>query len=138
MKMLALPAALAFTMNLTLCLIVLSSHPKDLPHRLFACFVLAFATWKMGELIMINSDNLIYAIFGMKVIFVGVIFAPLFFLHFSFFFPFRRESRWTRGWNLLLLYLIPVVVLVTFFLAFRIDVERFEGIEKCLLLRPPL
>jgi len=74
MKMLALPAALAFTMNLTLCLIVLSSHPKDLPHRLFACFVLAFATWNMGELIMINSDNLIYAIFGMKVIFVGVIF----------------------------------------------------------------
>ena len=32
MNILALPAALAFTMNLTLCLIVLSSPPKDVAH----------------------------------------------------------------------------------------------------------
>jgi hypothetical protein len=34
----------------------------------------------MGEVIMINSTNLVHAIFGMKVIFVGLILAPLFFL----------------------------------------------------------
>jgi hypothetical protein len=58
MNILALPAALAFTMNLTLCLIVLSSNPKNIPHRLFACFVLSFATWNVGDIIMmISSPN---------------------------------------------------------------------------------
>ena len=142
MNILALPAALAFTMNLTLCLIVLSSNPKNMAHRLFACFVLSFATWNMGEFIMINSINPVHAIFGVKVIFVGLIFAPLFFLHFSFFFPFKRESRWARGWNLLFLYMIPVAILVTFFLAFRIDIERFKELRSVfyygLLFEEPL
>jgi signal transduction histidine kinase len=141
-NILALPAALAFTMNLTLCLVVLSSNPKNMAHRLFACFVLSFATWNMGEFIMINSANPIRAIFGVKVIFVGLIFAPLFFLHFSFFFPFKRESQWARGWNLLFLYLIPVAILVTFFLAFQIDIKRFEELRSIfyygLLFQEPL
>jgi hypothetical protein len=57
MNILALPAALAFTMNLTLCLIVLCSNPKNIPHRLFACFVLSFATWNVGEIMMVSSPN---------------------------------------------------------------------------------
>jgi two-component system sensor histidine kinase HydH len=142
MNILALPSALAFTMNLTLCLIVLSSNPKNMAHRLFACFVLSFATWNIGEFIMINSANPIRAILGVKVIFVGLIFAPLFFLHFSFFFPFRIESRWARGWNLLFLYMMPVAILVTFFLAFQIDIERFEELRSIfyygLLFQEPL
>jgi two-component system sensor histidine kinase HydH len=142
MNLLALPAALAFTMNLTLCLIVLSSNPKNMAHRLFACFVLSFATWNIGEFIMINSINPVHAIFGVKVIFVGLIFAPLFFLHFSFFFPFKRESRWARGWSLFLLYTIPVAILVTFFLAFQIDFERFKELRSVfyygLLFEEPL
>jgi two-component system sensor histidine kinase HydH len=142
MNLLALPAALAFTMNLTLCLIVLSSKPQNVAHKLFACFVLSFATWNMGELIMIGSTHLGHAIFGAKVISVGLIFAPLFFLHFSFFFPFRRESRWARGLNLFLLYMIPVAILTTFFIAFRIDIERFKELRSVfyygLLFEEPL
>ena len=142
MNILALPAALAFTMNLTLCLIVLSSNPQNMAHRLFACFVLSFATWNMGEFIMISSINPVNAIFGVKVIFVGLIFAPLFFLHFSFFFPFKRESQWARGWMLFLLYTIPLAILVTFFLAFRIDIQRFNELRSVfhygLLFEEPL
>jgi hypothetical protein len=142
MNILALPAALAFTMNLTLCLIVLSSNPKNIAHQLFACFVLSFATWDMGELIMISSINPVHAIFGVKVIFVGLIFAPLFFLHFSFVFPFKRESQWAKGFKLYLLYLIPVAILVTFSLAFRIDIERFKELKSVfyygLLFEEPL
>jgi hypothetical protein len=67
MNILALPSAIAFTMNLTLCLIVLSIKPRNLAHQLFACFVLSFATWNMGELIMISSINPVNAIFGVKV-----------------------------------------------------------------------
>src|SRR5512136_1347757 len=130
MNILALPAALAFTMNLTLCLIVLSSNPKSIAHRLFACFVLSFATWNIGEVIMISIINPVHAIFGLRVIFAGLTFAPLFFLHFSFVFPFRRESRWARGWKLFSLYLIPVAILVTFFLTFQIDIERFKELKS--------
>ncbi len=129
MNILALPTALAFTMNLTLCLVVLSSKPKDLAHRLFACFVLSFATWNLGELIMISSINPVRAIFGVKVIFVGLTCAPLFFLHFSFVFPVRK-SAWGRGYKLFLLYLIPLALLVTFSVAFRIDIERFRELRN--------
>ena len=130
MNILALPSALAFTMNLTLCLIVLSSNPKNTAHRLFACFVLSFATWNIGEFIMINSVNPVNEIFGAKVIFVGLTFAPLFFLHFSFVFPFKRESRWTKGFRLSVLYLIPITIVITFFVTFRIDIERFKELRN--------
>ncbi len=129
MNISALPTALAFTMNLTLCLVVLSSKPKDLAHRLFACFVLSFAAWNLGELIMISSVHPIRAIFGVKVIFVGLTCAPLFFLHFSFVFP-ARKSVWGRGYRLFLLYLIPLALLVTFSMAFRIDIERFNELRN--------
>ncbi len=142
MNILALPAALAFTMNLILCLVVLSSKPKDIAHQLFACFVLSFAAWNMGELIMISSVNPVRAIFGVKVIFVGLTFAPLFFLHFSFVFPFKKRSEWSKGFKLFLLYMIPLVILVTFFLTFRIDIEKFKELRNVfyygLLFEEPL
>jgi two-component system sensor histidine kinase HydH len=130
MNVLALPTALAFTMNLTLCLVVLSSKPRDTAHRLFACFVLSFATWNLGELIMISSVNPVRAIAGVKVIFVGLTLAPLFFLHFTFVFPSEGRSAWGRGYRLLFLYLIPLALLVTFFLSFRIDIERFKELRN--------
>jgi signal transduction histidine kinase len=142
MNILALPTALAFTMNLILCLVVLSSKPKDIAHQLFACFVLSFATWNMGELIMISSVNPVRAIFGVKVIFVGLTFAPLFFLHFSFVFPFKKRSEWSKGLKLFLLYMILLAILVTFFLTFRIDIEKFKELRNVfyygLLLEEPL
>jgi len=142
MNILALPTALAFTMNLILCLVVLSSNPKNVAHQLFACFVLAFAAWNMGELIMISSVNPIHAIFGVRVIFVGLTFAPLFFLHFSFIFPFKKKSKWPKGFKLFLLYMIPIAILVTFFLIFRIDIERFKELRNVfyygLLFEEPL
>jgi two-component system sensor histidine kinase HydH len=132
MNILALPTALAFTMNIVLCLIVLSSKPKDVAHQLFACFVLSFATWNMGELIMISSVNPYRAILGIRVIFVGLTFAPLFFLHFSFVFPSKKKSEWVRGFKLFLLYLIPMALVVTFFLTFRINIERFKELRNVL------
>ena len=142
MNILALPTALAFTINLTLCLVVLSSKSKNIAHQLFACFVLSFATWNMGELIMISSINPIRAILGVRVIFVGLTFAPLFFLHFSFVFPSKKKSEWVKGFKLFLLYLIPLALVVTFSLTFRIDIERFKELRNVfyygLLFEEPL
>lgn len=142
MNILALPTALAFTMNITLCLVVLSSKSKNIAHQLFACFVLSFATWNIGELIMISSVNPIRAILGVRVIFVGLTFAPLFFLHFSFVFPSKKKSEWIKGFKLFLLYLIPLALVVTFSLTFRIDIERFKELRNVfyygLLFEEPL
>lgn len=142
MNILALPAALAFTMNLILCLVVLSSNPKNPAHRLFACFVLSFATWNMGELIMINSLNPVHAILGIKIIFAGLTYAPLFFLHFTFIFPIRKKTQWVTKKRLFILYLIPLAILTVFYITYRIDIEKLKELRNIfyygLLLREPL
>jgi two-component system sensor histidine kinase HydH len=142
MNISALPTALAFTMNLTLCLVVLSSKPRNIAHRLFACFVLSFASWNMGELIMISSVNPLRAILGVKLVFVGLTFAPLFFLHFSFVFPSKEQSQWAKGIRIFILYLVALALVVTFFITFRIDVERFKELRNVvyygLLFEEPL
>ncbi len=130
MNILALPSALAFTMNLTICLIVISSKPRDIAHQVFGCFVLSFATWNLGELIMINSLNPANAILGVRIIFIGLVLAPLFFLYFSFVFPLKIQTPWARGKRFFILSLIPVASLISFFSIFRIDIQRFKDLSN--------
>lgn len=130
MNLLALPSALALSMNLTICLIVISNKPRDIAHQLFGCFVLSFATWNLGELIMINSLNPAHAILGVKIIFIGLVLAPLFFLYFSFVFPLRMKTLWLKGKRLAILSLIPVGTLISFFSTFRIDIQRFKELSN--------
>jgi signal transduction histidine kinase len=125
MEILALPSALAFTMNITLCLIVLSSNPKNMANRLFACFVLAFATWNVGEFIMINSQNAKTAALGVKIVFAGISFIPVFFLHFSNVFPIKQH-RYVIPKTFVFIYLIPVAILTTFYWSFQIDIHRLQ------------
>jgi signal transduction histidine kinase len=130
MNILALPAALAFTMNITLCLIVLSSNPQNVANRLFACFVLSFATWNVGEFIMINSGNPETAVLGVNIIFAGLAYAPVFFLHFSLVFPVKQRIPFFRRNNLIIIYLIPAVFLGLFFFSFQIDIQRLEQMKN--------
>jgi len=130
MNILALPAALAFTMNITLCLIVLSSNPKNIANRLFACFVLSFATWNVGEFIMINSQNPENAVLGAKIIFAGLAYAPIFFLHFSLVFPLKQRIPFFRKKNLIIFYLAPAGLLTLFFSFFPIDVHPLEEMRN--------
>jgi len=124
-EILSLPSALAFTMNITLCLIVLSSNPRSTANRLFACFVLAFATWNVGEFLMINSETTRGAVQGVKIAFAGISFISVFFLHFSNVFPMKRATYIGRG-VLIVIYLIPVAILATFYLRFEIDIPRLQ------------
>jgi len=125
MELLALPSALAFTMNITLCLIVLSSNPKNIANRLFACFVLAFATWNVGEFMMISSKTAEGAVFAVKVVFAGIAFIPVFFLHFSNVFP-LRQATYIGKRSFFFIYLIPVAILATFYWRFEIDIRRLQ------------
>ena len=51
MSVYALPAALAFAINLTLCLIVFWNNPKGIVNRVFTLLILSFVGWNAGELI---------------------------------------------------------------------------------------
>lgn len=129
MEILSLPSALAFTMNVTLCLIVLSSNPKNIANRLFACFVLAFATWNVGEFIMINSQTTEGAILGVKIVIAGISFIPVFFLHFSDVFPIKQNAMIGMR-TLVPIYLIPVAILVSFYWRFEIDIHRLTELRN--------
>ncbi len=129
MEILALPSALAFTMNITLCLIVLSSNPTNIANRLFACFVLAFATWNVGEFIMINSETTETAVLGVKIVFAGISFIPVFFLHFSNVFPTKQYSYIARR-TFVFIYFIPLAILVSFYWFFQIDIRRLQELRN--------
>lgn len=79
---------------------------------------------------MINSLNPAHAILGVKIIFIGLVLAPLFFLYFSFVFPLRIQTPWLRGKRLAILSIIPVASLVSFFFIFRIDIPRFKELRN--------
>jgi signal transduction histidine kinase len=123
MNVYALPAALAFAINLTLCLIVFYDNPKGGVNRVFTLLILSFVAWNAGELIMITSDIHSMALVGVKIIFVGVFLFPVFFLHFSYVFP-QRLTRFFDGWRSLILYAAPVGLLIPFVLLLQIDIGR--------------
>jgi len=123
MNVYAIPAALAFAINLTLCLIVFFNNPKRVVNRVITLVILSFVVWNAGELIMINSDLPSMAIVGVKIIFGGVFLFPVFFLHFSFVFP-QKLTRFLDGWRFLILYIAPVAFLVPFLLLLQVDIGR--------------
>jgi signal transduction histidine kinase len=123
MNVYAIPAALAFSINLTLCLIVFFNNPKRVVNRVFTLLILSFVAWNAGELIMINSDRPAMALVGVKTIFAGIFLFPVFFLHFSFVFP-RKLTRFLDGWRILILYLAPVGFLIPFLILLQVDIGR--------------
>ena len=123
MSVYALPAALAFAINLTLCLIVIFNNPKGVVNRVFTLLILSFVGWNAGELIMINSDLQSMALVGVKIIFAGVFLFPIFFVHFSYVFP-QKFTHFFDGWRSAILYAGPVALLVPFILLLQVDIGR--------------
>ncbi len=123
MSVYALPAAVAFAINLTLCLIVFLNNPQGIVNRVFTLLILCFVGWNAGELIMINSDTQSMALVGVKIIFAGVFLFPVFFLHFSYVFP-QKLTRFFDGWRAAILYVGPVGMLVPFILLLQVDIGR--------------
>jgi len=123
MSVYALPAGLAFAINLTLCLIVFFNNPRGIANRIFTLLILSFVAWDAGELILIYSDNPSMALVGVKVIFAGVFLFPVFFLHFSHVFP-QKLTRFFDGWRSGILYVGPVALLAPFILLLQVDIAR--------------
>ncbi|MGB9699092.1 MAG: ATP-binding protein [Thermodesulfobacteriota bacterium] len=123
MNIYALPAALAFVINLALCLIVFFDNPKGIVNRVFTLCILSFVAWNAGELIMITSAHQEMALIGVKIIFCGVFLFPIFFLHFSYVFP-QKFTRFFDGWRSLILYAGPLAILIPFILLLQVDIGR--------------
>ncbi len=123
MNIYAIPAALAFVINLALCLIVFFDNPKGIVNRVFTLCILSFVAWNAGELIMITSEHHEMALIGVKVIFCGVFLFPVFFLHFSYVFP-QKFTHFFDGWRSLLLYVGPLALLIPFILLLQVDIGR--------------
>lgn len=123
MNIYAIPAALAFVINLALCLIVFFDNPKGIVNRVFTLCILSFVAWNAGELIMITSAHQEMALIGVKIIFCGVFLFPIFFLHFSYVFP-QKFTHFFDGWRSLLLYAGPLAILFPFILMLQVDIGR--------------
>jgi signal transduction histidine kinase len=106
MNILSLPAILSLTINFSVALMVLMDRPKAIAHRLFFAFILAFAFWNLGEILMINSATLSMARLGAHLISLGFFLTPALFLLITFYFPRQSEVRWP------LMALIPAVPLL--------------------------
>lgn len=123
MNIYAIPAALAFVINLALCLIVFFDNPKGIVNRVFTLCILSFVAWNAGELIMITSEHHEMALIGVKIIFCGVFLFPIFFLHFSYVFP-QKFTHFFDGWRSLILYAGPLAILIPFILLLQVDIGR--------------
>lgn len=123
MNIYALPASLAFVINLALCFIVFFDNPKKVVNRVFTLCILSFVAWNAGELIMINSEHHDMALIGVKIIFTGVFLFPIFFLHFSYVFP-QKFTPFFDGWRSLILYVLPLSILIPFILLLEVDIGR--------------
>ncbi len=134
MNIYAIPAALAFVINLALCLIVFFDNPKGIVNRVFTLCILSFVAWNAGELIMITSEHHEMALIGVKIIFCGVFLFPIFFLHFSYVFP-QKFTHFFDGWRNLILYAAPLAILTPFILLLQVDIGRVLKIGSIFLLR---
>lgn len=123
MNIYAIPAALAFVINLALCLVVFFDNPKGVVNRVFTLCILSFVAWNAGELIMITSEHHEMALIGVKIIFCGVFLFPIFFLHFSYVFP-QKFTHFFDGWRSLILYAGPLAILIPFILLLQVDIGR--------------
>ncbi len=113
MNVLSLPAILSLTINFSVALTVLMDRPKATAHRLFFLFILAFALWNLGEIIMINSATLTAARLGAHLVSLGTFLTPALFLLITHYFP-ERTAAQRAGWpELVFIPAVPFLLLLS-------------------------
>lgn len=104
----ALPAIIAFTINISLTIIIILDSPHKRENRLFGLALFCTALWNAGEVLLISSDNLSQANAGVLLMQIGITVTPYLFLLLSFIYP-RRIGRVKLKWYyFVLLAVIPV------------------------------
>lgn len=99
-NILSLPAILALSINISVALSVLANRPKELAYRLISSFVLSFAVWNLGEIILVNASTASAARLGTHLIDFGFFLGPALFLLITLNWPLHRKTpfaRWPAG-----------------------------------------
>ncbi|GMR13685.1 MAG: hypothetical protein BMS9Abin29_1898 [Gemmatimonadota bacterium] len=99
-NILSLPAILALSINVSVALSVLANRPKQLAYRLMSSFVLSFAVWNLGEIILVNASTASTARLGTHLIDLGFFLGPALFLLITLNWPPYRNTpfaHWPAG-----------------------------------------
>jgi signal transduction histidine kinase len=112
MNILSLPAILSLTINFSVAMVVLMDRPKAAAHRLFFAFIIAFALWNLGEILMINSASIPMALAGAHLISLGFFLTPSLFLLITFHFPGSIAPGFARRLYSILIPAVPLFLLL--------------------------
>lgn len=122
----SLPTIIAFTLNLSLALIVISNNYKRSKNILLFFYIFSVATWNLGDFIMTNSETFNLAVMSAKIGLAGLFFSSVFFLHFSSIFLRKISSFFDNTKRLILYYLLPSLYLLFVFSSMDIRVEKIK------------
>lgn len=103
----ALPAIIAFTINISLSVIIILDSPRRVENRLFGMALFCTALWNAGEAVLIGSDKIEQANIGILLMQIGITATPYLFLLLSFVYPRRQAPAKLKWYFVVLLAVFP-------------------------------
>lgn len=134
----SLPIILAFTINISLALLVISNNYKNSQNILLFFYILSVSFWNLGDFLMINSKSPFLAEISAKMGLGGFFFSSVFFLHFSSIFPRKITEFFDKNHKLFLYYLLPFSYLFFVFTTRDIQVEKIKELGDMYYYRHAL
>lgn len=110
----ALPAIIAFTINISLAIIIILDSPGKKENRIFSSALFFGALWNAGEALLISSDKISQANTGIFLMQAGITALPFLFLLLSFVYPRRNKPVVLKWYFVLLLAVLPVVLALSY------------------------
>ena len=120
MNIFSLPAAIAFTLNFSIAMLVLLDRPGETLNRWFSGFVFMFAIWNLAEIILLNSIHYDKALFGAQILYRALFLTPAIFLIIARMFPRPGRHNRFKPWAQTLILALPVIIMVASFPDFSI------------------
>lgn len=120
MNIFSLPAAIAFTLNFSIAMLVLLDRPGETLNRWFSGFVFMFAIWNLAEIILLNSVHYEKALFGAQILYRALFLTPAIFLIIARMFPRPGRHNHFKPWAQILILALPIIILASSFPDFSI------------------
>lgn len=128
---LSVPSLIASIASLLLGIYIINRNPRDTPSQVFTLLMGSCVLWGFGEAMMQSNTNLELALFWSKISNTGVIFLPIFLLHFVLISPRMRIKSLNSKLFLIILYLPSIFFLVLIYFTdmfFTIELKNNEVI----------
>ncbi len=120
MNIYSLPAAIAFTLNFSIAMLVLLDRPGERLNRWFSGFVFLFAVWNLAEIIILNSVHYEKALLGAQILYRALFLVPAVFLIIAGLFPRPDRRHMFKPWVQIVILVLPVLIMIYSFPDFNI------------------